>query len=238
VHLGAALVELWQTWLDAIFPPRCAGCNRLGYHFCPACRRAVRPLPAPLCESCGRPVAAGQVCCPDCRTARLPLAGVRSAGTFEGPLRTAIHRLKYRGRRGAARTLGHLLVAPAQSLGLPRAAPAPVVVPVPLHAQRQRERGYNQAALLARPLAERLGLAYEPALLRRVKATPSQVGLDRRRRRENVRGAFVATGSLAGRHVLLVDDLATTGSTLASAAQACLDAGAAAVYAVTLAREI
>ncbi|MGH2351579.1 MAG: ComF family protein, partial [Chloroflexota bacterium] len=97
--------------------------------------------------------------------------------------------------------------------------------------------GYNQASLLARPLADLLGLPYEPRLLRRVRPTASQVGLSRRQRRQNVRGAFGAEAGVAGRDILLVDDVTTTGSTLGSAAEACRAAGAARVYAVTLGRE-
>ncbi|MGH2371189.1 MAG: ComF family protein, partial [Chloroflexota bacterium] len=157
--------------------------------------------------------------CADCRPAPLPLAGVRSVGLFDGPLRRAVHRLKYRGRRSAARPLADLLVAPARAMDLSAdGATRPLVLPVPLHSERERERGYNQASLLARPLADLLGLPYEPRLLRRVRPTASQVGLSRRQRRQNVRGAFGAEAGVAGRDILLVDDVTTTGSTLGSAA--------------------
>jgi competence protein ComFC len=156
---------------------------------------------------------------------------------LEGPLQRAVHRLKYRGRPGAARVLVDLLVPVAAELGLRSAEGPPLVVPVPLYPLRERQRGYNQAALLARPLAERLDFPYAPGLLARRRQTAPQVGLSRAQRRENVRDAFVARPGVAGRVVLLVDDVTTTGSTLASAATACLAAGATRVYAVTLARE-
>jgi ComF family protein len=108
---------------------------------------------------------------------------------------------------------------------------------VPLYPLRESQRGYNQAALLARPLAERLDFPYAPGLLARRRQTAPQVGLSRARRRENVRDAFDARPGVEGRVVLLVDDVTTTGSTLASAATACLAAGATRVYALTLARE-
>jgi ComF family protein len=110
-------------------------------------------------------------------------------------------------------------------------------VPVPLHPARQRERGYNQAALLAQPLAAALGLPYDAHVLRRVKPTPPQVGLSRQERQRNLRHAFSAEPGIAGRTIVLVDDVVTTGSTLASAAQACLAAGAARVYGLSLARQ-
>lgn len=163
---------------------------------------------------------------------------MRSAALLQGPLRRAVHRLKYRGRQGAARTLADLLVPPVRELGLPGGgAERAIVLPVPLHPQREQERGYNQATLLARPLAGALALPCEPHLICRQRETAPQVGLSRRERLDNVRGAFVASPRLAGRVVVLVDDVATTGSTLGSAAGACLAAGASSVYAVTLARE-
>ena len=230
-------LEATEAWLDAIFPPRCAGCGRTGSHFCARCVAALRPVRPPWCASCGRSIPAGDFC-PDCRLDRLPLAAARSAALFDGPLRHAVHQLKYRGRRSAARALAHLLLAPARSLAAAGIDLAPaVVVPVPLHPARERERGYTQAALLARPFAEALGLTCEAGLLRRVRPTPPQVGLSQRQRRLNVRDAFAAAPGVAGRLILLVDDVTTTGSTLGSAAQACLRAGAAQVCAVTLGRE-
>ena len=156
-----------------------------------------------------------------------------------------MHRLKYRGRPAGARVLADLLLplaagmagAGARAGAPPGGGPPLLVLPVPLFPARERERGYNQAALLARPLAARLGLACRTDLLRRRRETAPQVGLSREQRRQNVRGAFVAGPEVAGRTVLLVDDVTTTGSTLGSAAGACLAAGASGVRAVTLARE-
>jgi ComF family protein len=164
---------------------------------------------------------------------------VRSLGTLDGPLRRAVHRLKYRGRSGAARALADLLVPLAAEMTRGRPAALLVLVPVPLDPARERERGYNQAALLARPLAGTLHLPCAPPnLLRRRRPTLPQVGLSRARRRENVRDAFLAGPGVAGREVFLVDDVTTTGSTLGSAAGACRAAGAVRVSAITLAREL
>ena len=232
-RLGGAI----SAWVDLVFPPPCAGCGRRGSQFCARCVAAVRPLRPPWCVSCGRSILAGNLCA-DCRLDPLPLASLRSAGYHTGPLRRAVHCLKYRGRKGSGRVLADLLERPAGELD-PRwpEGERPLVVPIPLHPFREWERGYNQAALLARPLAAALGLPYAPGALRRLRPTASQVGLDRRRRRENVRGAFAAAPVLCGRAVLLVDDVATTGSTLGSAAGTCLEGGAIGVWALTLARE-
>jgi len=172
--------------------------------------------------------------CAECAREPLALTAVRSAGLLQGPLRRAVHRLKYAGRVTAAGALADLLHEPAAQVGA--VATRAVVVPVPLHAERERERGFNQAQVLAAPLAEALGLELRRTVLR-VRPTPSQVGLSRQQRRVNVRGAFAAAERLTGQAVLLVDDVTTTGSTLGSAAAACREAGAAAVYGVTLARE-
>lgn len=232
------------TWLDLLFPPRCAGCDRTGVPLCDRCAASITPIAAPSCVACGQslPRATANARCAGCRRAPLPLVAVRSAAVYAEPLRTAIHRLKYGGRRTAARPLAALLVAPAQALAsvwAPAAAQdhAPMVVPIPLHTRRERERGYNQAGLLAVPLARALGWRLEPRALWRVKDTEPLVRLSARQRREAVRGAFAARRRLDGEHVLLVDDVATTCSTLASAAGACLAAGAASVAAVTLARD-
>lgn len=236
------------TWLDAIFPPQCAGCGRRGSHFCTECRRTVQPVPGPQCPSCGRTVLVHGIC-HDCQHDPFPMEMVASAGLLEGPLRRAIHGLKYRGRRSAAHSLATLMV-PLAARVISCATPVPLdalvpmstaeawaVVPVPLHPNRLRERGYNQAALLARPLASALGLPFRPDWLTRRRPTVPQVGLSRSDRRRNLHGAFAGRPAQRGWAILLVDDVATTGSTLGSAAEACRDAGAGCVVAVTLARE-
>jgi ComF family protein len=230
------VAELAASWLDAMFVPRCLGCGRGGSHFCAPCRRAIQLVPYPWCERCGRPVPLVGVRCPPCRQAPSALSGVRSVGLLEGPLRRAVHRLKYRGGTAAGRHLAELLAGAVATLDVHRRGGGPAVVPVPLHPDRERERGYNQAALLAAPLADRLGLPYRPTFLQRWRPTSPQVGLSRQARRENVQGAFLATADV-DQAILLVDDVVTTGSTLASAGAACLAAGAPVVYAATLARE-
>ena len=125
----------------------------------------------------------------------------------------------------------------AMSAAMSAVVMSAVVIPVPLHPARERERGYNQAALLAAPLALALDWPLDPHALRRIKDTAPLVRMSEVQRAAAVAGAFTATRSLKGERVLLVDDVATTCSTLADAARACLVAGAASVAAVTLARE-
>jgi ComF family protein len=171
--------------------------------------------------------------CTRCRTAPLQIERIRAVVYFEGALREAIHHLKYKRRTELVRPLGNLMATYWQQHPMP----ADVVVPVPLHATRLRERGYNQAALLARELARQADLAVNEQTLARKRATAPQVELDAKQRRENVHDAFCCCdGSLAGRRVLLVDDVCTTGATLEACAIALRESGARSVQALTLAR--
>ena len=194
--------------LDLLLAPRCAGCGAAGSWLCLACRE--------LCE----PVRQGRI---------------TAAGTYGGALREAIHRFKYGGERALANELGEL-VAACVATDLATGVALDVVVPAVLHADRARARGYDQAWLLARAVAERTALPLRIPL-RRIRLAAPQVTLDRAARAENVRGAYVAeAGSLHGMRVALVDDVATTGATLAAASGALRAAGARAVrsYVVAL----
>ncbi len=153
-----------------------------------------------------------------------------------GTVRKAVHQLKYHRDLALAETLAGFLLALVDALGWR----VDVVVPVPLGKARYRARGYNQAALLAFPLALGLGVPYEGKALVRVRETPSQVNLSAEARRRNVAGAFtvVQPQAVAGRAVLLVDDVMTTGATLDAAATALKTSGARQVFAVTVARAV
>jgi ComF family protein len=191
-------------------------------------------LEAPQCGLCGYPLGEAQQCfaCLSGQRPIAPLAGLRSWAYFEGPLRAALHQFKYKRDIILADTLGALLAAE-----LVCSQPAGLVVPVPLSAARLRERGYNQAELLARAFAELCGLPGDPRAATRHRDTASQVGLSAPQRRANVQGAFAADRRrVSGRTVILVDDVCTTGATLAACAAGLLEAGASAVWGLTLAR--
>jgi ComF family protein len=154
-------------------------------------------------------------------------------------LRVAIHQFKYGGVRALAQPLGELMGRTWATLA-PQDEPVDLIVPVPLHPARQRERGYNQAALLAQKLGGLLICPVETEVLVRIRATLPQVGLSAGERRANVQGAFQLVEDMvsyvAGKRVLLVDDVYTTGSTLEAACDALRDGRVLSVWAFTLAR--
>jgi ComF family protein len=161
------------------------------------------------------------------------LTGVRSAAYHEGPLRTAILRLKYKNDIGLADAFGPLL----EGCWRTHALEADLLVPVPLAAGRQQARGYNQATLLADALGQRVGVPRQTGALFRTRETPAQVGLGWTERYANVTGAFAADPDLVrGRTIALIDDVCTTGATFAACAAALRQAGAAAVWGVAVAR--
>ena len=156
-----------------------------------------------------------------------------AAGFHQDPLRKVIHRLKYKGELGQGDALADLLMEAVAGGDIN----VELIIPVPLARRRERERGYNQAGLLARPLAYALGLPYRPKALRRVREMDSQVGKSLGERRKNVSGAFAARQkTVAGQRVLLVDDVLTTGATLDAAAEALKMAGAVYTAAVVVSR--
>ncbi|MFN3974258.1 MAG: double zinc ribbon domain-containing protein [Dehalococcoidia bacterium] len=229
------LAALWRAAADLVAPQHCVGCGRGGALLCTRCLEASSRLEAPFCQRCAAPLRNPSLrWCGKC-TYLQALDGVRSVFLLDGPIRRAVHALKYRGVWGLGPVLGAMLVPTALGMAcLPQ-----VVVPVPLHPLRLKERGYNQAALLARCVAQGLGLPLEENLLvRRRAGTPSATLPSARLRQEEVRGAFACSEEeMGGVAVLLVDDVCTSGATLDACAVALKGAGAGGVWGLTLARE-
>jgi ComF family protein len=229
--------------LAVLFAPACAACDQALDEpsrgpVCARCWASVLPLTPPLCDACGDPLPAWRTMalpnarCPRCRRAVRHVSRTRAIGAYDGTLRAIVHALKYDGRRSLAAALAALM----RERGAEILAGADALVPVPLHPARRRERGFNQAADLARHLPLPTVNA-----LRRTRPTAAQASLPAARRHGNVRGAFAATplaASVSGLTVVLVDDVSTTGATLEACAHALKAEGVVEVRALTAARVV
>ncbi len=214
--------------LDAALPANCVGCGEEGPPLCDRCAPALDArLQAPAGVPIGLP---GDL--------PSPLLQLEWCAPFHGTVRHALLAIKYKGEQRLAEPLGEAIARRWRRVGVG----ADLVTNVPVHADRARQRGYDQAELLARSAARHLGLPIA-RLLRRERATIAQFDLDRGDRATNVEGAFTADASAAtapdlrGRWILLIDDVVTTGATLAACAIALEAAGALGVSAITVARE-
>jgi len=233
-HFADLLYTGFWSALDWLYPPVCAGCERPGYQICPACLAQIRWLDGLGCPQCGSP-GDGAVLCPDCRRDPPEYQALRSLARYEGILRRCIHALKYENNQGLGLFCAAWMKARLRGLNWPIA----LVIPVPLSPDRLASRGYNQSALLARPVAYHFGWAFAPHGLIRSRNTRSQVELSSAERRANVAGAFQAEPLVVrGKHILLIDDVTTTGATIRECTKALLSEGAAGVFCLTLARPL
>jgi ComF family protein len=240
------VIKVLSGIADLIFPPRCLTCGvLLEMHgplpFCLPCTEALSFIDSPLCLTCGAPFAGvetGDHLCGECLATDRPYAIARSVGRYQGTLLKAIHLFKYRGRTGIGKALGRVMADFA--CGIWDMKVFSLIMPVPLHRKRLKERGFNQAVILAREIADRFSLPLDFMTLRRNVYTEPQVALGREERKKNVSGAFGVTkpGKVSGRRILLVDDVFTTGSTLTECAAALMQAHAEAVVVLTLARAV
>jgi ComF family protein len=229
--------------LDFALPPRCPGCGAITgepHRFCLDCWRSLAFLGEPCCARCGLPfafAAGDEALCGRCLAEPPPFDRLRAAVAYGEVSRQVALKLKYSGRPGLAATLAHFMV---RHLG--EGEGDALLVPVPLHRWRIWKRGYNQSALIVSSLSRRTGLPAEFDLIRRTRATPPLRGLGRRERALAVRGAFAvpreARPRLAGRRVVLVDDVYTSGATASACARSLKRAGAASVEILCWARVV
>ncbi len=245
-RLGALLAQrsiaLGRAALDLALPPLCASCRGpVSAHgtLCAPCWADIDFIAPPLCDRLGiplpfdagpNPVSAQALANPpDYDRARV-------VASYRGTMRSLVHDLKYNDALGNADLLARWML----SAGMPLLAEQPVVVPVPLFHARLRRRRFNQSALLALRIARAGGLDYGPHVLTRRRQTRSQVGLSRRQREDNVRGAFLVPparrAAITTRPVLLVDDVITSGATIDACARALKQAGASQVLVLAAAR--
>jgi len=196
------------------------------FPLCPSCRELLAPRVGGYCPDCGicyADPAAPVYSCLACRRSKPPWSGLAFHGTYSGALRELIHRHKFSHDHGLGQLLGHLI---RQAWARHALARPDCIVPVPMLPAKVLSRGFNQSVELARMLGQAVGLPPQRTGLRKTRDTLAQSSLGRAGRHRNVAGAFEARESMSGRHVLLVDDVMTTGATLAACSEACLAAGA------------
>ena len=238
--LKEAVKSLWRVLVQALIPARCMTCREIVQNsasVCVSCWSKLKLLEEPLCDVMGTPFAYDHgVGAVSAQALSFPPVWdkSRAAMVFDENSKGFVHAFKY-GDRGEA---GWFMVRMMSRAGASLIAEADVIVPVPLHWMRLWKRRFNQAAFLAQRIAEHKSKIYEPQLLRRVRATPQQVGLNAKERHRNMRKAFIVKDpaeKMRGKKVLLVDDVRTTGATLSACVAALRAAGASKVLVLTFA---
>jgi len=223
-----------QTYLTALadlfYPERCVGCERRASDvLCRACFDSLPSVGSPVCGRCGLPSAFATFVCEECKNVDFGFESARAPLKYDGVGKKIVHALKYRGYKRVVERLAVPLMLQAL-----RDDRFDAVVPVPLHRSRLRKRGFNQAELLARGVAEKMKAPVSDTL-QVVRSTRDQIELSAAQRRANVAGAYKATEPLRGK-ILLVDDVFTTGATMSACAGTLVRAGASEVHAISLCR--
>lgn len=221
----------WKT-VDFVYPPNCTGCGKSGEIWCQTCQNSVHPIDGPLCRLCGYPSARNEVCS-DCQKSPPPYSALRSWAEFEGPLREALHNLKYHSDLAMGNVFAPFLI----HIILSCQWDFDFIIPMPISKQHYSSRGFNQSVIISRPIALALNKPMVNNAVERIKETKSQVNLDRDERFKNLQSAFLGNSAkLLNKKVLLVDDISTTGATMISCSQSLKDAGCSQVYCLTVAR--
>lgn len=226
---------MFQGLIEVVWPAKCVACDRVvdaAAAFCETCDLTIEPVPSEGCRTCAEPGGFEFGQCLRCLERPPPMRSAIAPWAHAGAIARAIHRFKYEDHPELARPLALFW---REGLGdrLPRGARA--IVPLPLHRSRFLTRRFDQAHLLADQLARLTDRRVLPAL-ERIRPTDRQVGLSERERHQNVFRAFKADDRVIDEHVILLDDVLTTGATARAASRALLDAGAREVHLVTLAR--
>jgi len=242
MKIADALRLSGEAFLNALYPPHCAKCladTDSGVHLCLICAAQARKIKSPFCRQCSQPFEGaieGEFVCAHCRDRKLHFDCAVAPYLSRDVVREFIHRFKYERQYFLRRPLADWMAEALEDSRI-TAQPFDAFVPVPLHRARYRERDFNQAEVLAKLIAKRAG---KPVLsaLQRIRYTTTQTRLNREERMENLRNAFrVRHASLVqSRHLILVDDVFTTGSTVEECARVLRHAGAASVRVVTVAR--
>lgn len=233
-----------QASVDMVWPPTCIQCRTAiqdAHGLCPACWRGLSLIEKPYCERLGAPFAVdhgGPMLSPEAIATPPAFDHARAVALYDDTARALVTKLKFSDRADLALTMGRMMAAAGRDL----LEHADVIVPVPLHRLRFWQRRYNQAALLAAALSRASGVPHHDAWLARVRRTSPQIGLSKNQRAANLAGAFRVPENhamaIAGQHVILVDDVFTTGATVSAAARALRRAGAKRIDVLTFAHAL
>ena len=227
---------MFNKFLNILFPETCPVCQHPAEDhktapICSDCWQTVSPYEGPMCRRCGKPLVSDvSTTCGECLEDEPAFSYARSFGLYEGVLKKAISLLKFYGIKRLSKPLSDIIF----HIEMPR---VDAVIPVPLHEKRLRQREFNQSALLAKYLAESLGIAVLLNCLVKVRDTMPQVGLNSGHRRKNIKRAFDIKQRelIEGKNIMLVDDVVTTGATVRECSRILKKAGARNIYVITLA---
>ena len=226
--------------LSLLFPTSCAACGRyikdFKYHYvCVPCYESIKRLEGVLCKTCMKPLDAGYLTeCGDCERGERYFTNIAAGGVYSGALKELIHLMKFYERKKTAKLLAGFIIENVMDCAIKW---ADVIVPVPLSKKVLTERGYNQTALVAEYLADKYNIAFIEAV-KKVRETTPQNKLERKDRLKNLKGAFEADSRAAGKKVLVVDDVYTTGATMNEMAKTLNAAGALEVRGIVVARSV
>lgn len=217
--------------LDLVFPKRCVGCRRVGSYICAECVERIDFIDKPVCPICQRQAVGGKTH-PGC-AGRYKLDGLIVGVKYRGVVRTAIRKVKYKWIYDIEKVLVDLIAGQVWKFDFPQGA---TLVPVPLHIKRKRWRGFNQSEILAKTLAAKFKVKYGDFLVRKIE-TKAQVGLTREERKKNISDAFLVSHPelVSGSNIILVDDVYTSGATMAECAKVLKKAGAKSVWGMAVA---
>ena len=239
--------SLLRKFLHLLFPATCAACDTPLLDdpvpfVCQTCWKTIAPIPEPYCPHCGGPFASPVTLkhsstheCGACRAKPPAYTQTWSLFPYQAPLREAIILFKYRGKRSLTKPFLQAMIPV-----LPTLPPLDALIPVPLHAERLREREYNQSLLLAHGLSRHLKIPLLLSCLQRIRPTPPQTSLSKKKRLTNLHRAFAVNDAtrITDQRILLIDDVFTTGTTLHECAKTLRKAGAGPIYGLTLARMV
>lgn len=238
--------EAFNDLSEVLFPPRCLGCDEIlqpfnRQIFCPACKDKIKFISGSLCLTCGTTFSdspAQSHLCGDCLENKKYFSYARAVFCYETFILNAIHQFKYKRNISIGETLASFMA----DFSFPDIdfADYSLIIPVPLHIKRLRERGFNQSLILANALEKKRRIPVNFSLLKRRQFTLTQAGSNRKERQQNIRGAFEVRDEkmAAGKNIILIDDVYTTGATINECAKTLVKAGAGKVAVLTLARVV